>query len=41
VAHLTTLTAEGKRDEAVAYFLTQAVGIPADYIGGMKQDQAT
>ena len=39
--HLTTLAAQGKRDEAVAYFLTQAVGIPAEYIGGMKQDQAT
>ena len=39
--HLTTLAAQGKRDEAVAYFLTQAVGIPAEYIGGIKQDQAT
>jgi pimeloyl-ACP methyl ester carboxylesterase len=39
--HLTTLAAEGKRDEAVEYFLTQAVGIPAAYLGGMKQDQAT
>ena len=39
--HLTTLAAEGKRDEAVAYFLTQAVGIPAEYVGGIKQDQAT
>ena len=39
--HLTQLLAEGKRDEAVEYFLTQAVGIPAEYIGGMKQDQAT
>jgi pimeloyl-ACP methyl ester carboxylesterase len=39
--HLTTLAAEGKRDEAVEYFLTQAVGIPAEYIGGAKQDQAT
>ncbi|GCE14536.1 alpha/beta fold hydrolase [Tengunoibacter tsumagoiensis] len=38
--HLTTLVAEGKRDEAVEYFLTQAVGIPAEYIGGIKQDQA-
>ncbi len=38
--HLMTLAAEGKRDEAVEYFLTQAVGIPAEYIGGMKQDQA-
>ena len=40
VEHLMTLATEGKRDEAVAYFLTQAVGIPAEYIGGMKQDQA-
>ncbi|MGE5334517.1 MAG: alpha/beta fold hydrolase [Nitrososphaerota archaeon] len=39
--HLTTLAAEGKRDEAVEYFMTQAVGIPAEYIGGMKQDHAT
>jgi len=39
--HLTTLAAEGKREAAVEYFLTQAVGIPAEYIGGMKQDQAT
>src|SRR6266487_5114937 len=39
--HLTTLAAQGKRDEAVAYFLTQAVGIPAEYLGGIKQDQAT
>jgi pimeloyl-ACP methyl ester carboxylesterase len=39
--HLTTLAAEGKRDEAVEYFLTQAVSIPAEYIGGIKQDQAT
>src|SRR5437667_3468901 len=39
--HLMTLAAQGTRDEAVEYFLTQAVGIPAEYIGGMKQDQAT
>src|SRR5437763_10820770 len=39
--HLTTLAVEGKHDEAVAYFLMQALGIPAEYIGGMKQDQAT
>ncbi len=39
--HLTVLAAQGKRDEAVEYFLTQAVGIPVEYIGGMKQDQAT
>jgi pimeloyl-ACP methyl ester carboxylesterase len=39
--HLMRLSAQGKRDEAAEYFLTQAVGIPAEYIGGMKQDQAT
>lgn len=39
--HLMKLGAEGKRDEAVEYFLTYAVGIPAEYISGMKQDQAT
>jgi pimeloyl-ACP methyl ester carboxylesterase len=39
--HLTRLSAEGKRDEAVEYFLTQAVGIPADQVGDMKQDPAT
>jgi pimeloyl-ACP methyl ester carboxylesterase len=39
--HLATLAAEGKPDEAIEYFLTQAAGIPAEYIGGMKQDQAT
>ncbi|EFH79728.1 alpha/beta fold hydrolase [Ktedonobacter racemifer] len=38
--HLTTLAVEGKRDEAVEYFLTRAVGIPAEYLGGIKQDQA-
>ena len=38
--HLTTLAAEGKRNEAIEYFLTQAVGIPSEYVGGMKQDQA-
>ena len=39
--HLTTLVAQGKREEAVEYFLMQAVGIPAEYIAGIKQDQAT
>jgi pimeloyl-ACP methyl ester carboxylesterase len=39
--HLKRLSAQGKREEAVEYFLTQAVGIPTDYIGGIKQDQAT
>ncbi len=39
--HLRKLADEGKRDEAVEYFMTQAVGIPSEYIGDMKQDQAT
>jgi pimeloyl-ACP methyl ester carboxylesterase len=39
--HLMQLSAQGKRDEAFEYFLIQAVGIPAEYIGGIKQDQAT
>ena len=39
--HLMQLASQGKRDEAFEYFLTQAVGIPAEYIGGIKQDQAT
>jgi pimeloyl-ACP methyl ester carboxylesterase len=38
--HLMTLAVEGKRDEAAEYFLTQAVGIPAEYVGSIKQDQA-
>ncbi len=38
--HLTALAAQGKRDEAVEYFLTYAMGIPAEYINGMKQNQA-
>ena len=38
--HLILLSVEGKRDEAAEYFLTQAVGIPAEYIAGIKQDQA-
>lgn len=39
--HLMKLSTEGKREEAAEYFLTEAVGIPAEYIGGIKQDQAT
>jgi len=38
--HLMRLSAEGKRDEAVEYFLTQAVGIPVEYLGDMKQNLA-
>jgi pimeloyl-ACP methyl ester carboxylesterase len=38
VEHLNRLVADDKRDEAVAYFLTEAVGIPAEYAAGAKQD---
>ena len=38
--HLMRLSVEGKRDEAAEYFLTQTMGIPVEYIGGIKQDQA-
>lgn len=39
--HLADLAAQGKRDEAVEYFLTKAVGIPPEYVGGARQDQAS
>jgi pimeloyl-ACP methyl ester carboxylesterase len=38
VAHLNQLVADGKRGDAVKYFMTQAVGIPEEYLGGMDQD---
>ena len=38
VEHLHQLVKDGKRDEAVKYFLVKAVGIPAEYLGGMDQD---
>ena len=38
VAHLNQLVADGKRGEAVKYFMTQAVRIPTEYLGGMEQD---
>jgi pimeloyl-ACP methyl ester carboxylesterase len=38
VTYLNQLVAEGKRDEAVKYFLQVAIGIPAEYLGGMDQN---
>jgi hypothetical protein len=35
VEHLDKLTAAGRRAEAVRYFMTAAVGMPADMVGGM------
>ncbi|KAB2345162.1 alpha/beta fold hydrolase [Actinomadura rudentiformis] len=36
--HLEALVAAGKRSEAVEYFMTQMIGVPAEYIPAMKQD---
>jgi pimeloyl-ACP methyl ester carboxylesterase len=37
VQHLNTLIAEGKRGDAVEYFMTAAVGIPKEMVAGMRQ----
>ncbi len=37
VAHLQELSAAGRSEDALIYFMTVAVGIPAEYIDGMKQ----
>lgn len=36
----TKLVAEGKLDELLEYFVTVVAGIPAEFVGGIKQDQA-
>ena len=38
VAHVEGLVADGKRSEAVEYFMTEALQIPAEWVDGMKQD---
>ena len=38
--HTTRLVAEGKLDELIEYFITVVAGIPAEFVGGIKQDQA-
>ncbi|WP_219414618.1 alpha/beta fold hydrolase [Pseudonocardia nigra] len=35
--HLTALAAGGRHGEAVEYFLTRAVGLPAEMVAGMRQ----
>ena len=37
VAHLRELSTAGRKEDALIYFMTVAVGIPAEYIDGMKQ----
>ncbi|TDB89513.1 alpha/beta fold hydrolase [Actinomadura sp. KC216] len=36
--HQEALIAAGKRSEAVEYFMTEMIGVPAEYIPAMKQD---
>jgi len=38
--HATRLVAEGKLDELIEYFITVVAGIPAEFVGGIKQDKA-
>lgn len=37
VPHLRQLIAEGRPEDALIYFMTVAVGVPAEYIDGMRQ----
>jgi len=37
--HTRRLVAEGKLDELVEYFMATVVGMPTEFVGGMKQDQ--
>ena len=38
--HTSKLVAEGKLDELIEYFITVVAGIPAEFVGGIKQDEA-
>ncbi|WP_408897419.1 alpha/beta fold hydrolase [Nocardioides sp. R1-1] len=38
VEHQESLVAAGKRNEAVEYFMTEMVGVPAEYLPMMRQD---
>jgi pimeloyl-ACP methyl ester carboxylesterase len=38
VQQLNRMTAEGRRGDAVAYFMTVAAGIPAEYVAGMRHE---
>jgi len=37
--YTTQLVKEGKLDDLVEYFMTQVAGVPAEFVGGVKQDQ--
>jgi len=38
--HTSKLVAEGKIDELIEYFIVEVAGIPAEFVGGIKQDKA-
>ncbi|MGH4016472.1 MAG: alpha/beta fold hydrolase [Pseudonocardiaceae bacterium] len=38
VERVSALVADGKRSDAVEYFMTEAIGIPAEYLEPMKAD---
>jgi pimeloyl-ACP methyl ester carboxylesterase len=38
VAHLNQLIASNQRNEAVEYFMTQAIGVPSEFLAYMKAD---
>ncbi|MBB6550479.1 alpha/beta fold hydrolase [Nonomuraea rubra] len=38
VEHQEALVAAGRRSEAVEYFMTEMIGVPAEYLPAMKQD---
>jgi len=38
VEHQEALVAAGRRDEAVEYFMTEMIGVPAEYLPMMKED---
>lgn len=38
--HTARLVAEGKLDELIEYFITEVAGVPAEFVGGIKQDEA-
>jgi len=39
-AYTSKLVTEGQLDELVEYFITVVAGVPAEFVGGMKQDKA-
>lgn len=39
LGHTSRLVAEGKLDELVEYFIVTIAGMPAEFVGGMKQDE--